>query len=126
LKHRPRGACFVTGALLILIAVGCGGSGSSNKPTEHELLEQTRATLKQELHPTSDGYGSAQFRVATGTCTIDVIATGADAPAYEGYPWTVESADGEVAIKSSANEGALTEDCNRAIERAMGWGSYSR
>jgi hypothetical protein len=107
------------GALLI---VGCGGSGSSSKPTEHELLEQTRATLKQELHPTSVGYGSAQFQVANGTCTIDVIATGADAPAYEGYPWTVESPDGEVAIKSSANEGAMTEDCNQAIEKAMGWG----
>lgn len=124
MKNRPRNTCCcAVGALLIFIAVGCGGGGSSSKPTERELLEQTRTTLKEKLHPTSDGYGSAQFRVATGTCTIDVIATGADAPAYEGYPWTVESPDGEVAIKSSANEGALTEDCNQAIESAMGWGS---
>ncbi len=56
-----------------------------------------------------------------GRCRIDVIATGVDAPAYEGYPWTVESPDGEIAIKIGAEGGAFTEDCNKAVEEAMGW-----
>lgn len=121
MKDQSRSACYwLVGAGVILIAAGCGGSGS--KPTERELLEQTQATLKEALHPTPDRYGSGQFRIPTGTCVIHVIATGADAPAYEGYPWTVESPDGEVAIKVGGEDGALQEDCNEAIEGAMGWG----
>lgn len=122
MNRSQRATCFLVGAVLILNAVGCGG-GSESKPTERELLEQTQATLKEELHPTVGQYDEGTFPGPQGgTCTIYVIATGADAPAYEGYPWTVESPDGEVAIKAGADDGALTEDCNGAIEEAMGWG----
>jgi hypothetical protein len=122
MKNRSRSTYYcAVGAVLILIAAGCGGS--SSKPTERELFTQTHNALHEELQflPGNDQYSEGDFAVPGGSCTISVIAVGAEAPAYEGYPWTVESPDGEVAIKSSANEGALTEDCNRAIEQAMGW-----
>lgn len=124
MKKKIRSGLVPSAALAIALTTafaGCGGS-SSTKPTERELLQQTRSTLSEGLQFTShDAYTEGEFVVPTGSCTINVIATGADAPAYEGYPWTVESPDGEVAIKSSANDGALTEDCNSAIEAAMGW-----
>jgi hypothetical protein len=107
--------------VIIAIATGCGGS-SASKPSERELFEQTQATLEEKLHPTVGEYEEGHFPGPHGgTRTIYAIATGADAPAYEGYPWTVESPDGEVAIKSDASGGAFTEDCNQAIEEAMGW-----
>lgn len=52
---------------------------------------------------------------------IDVIATGADAPTYAGFPWSVESPDAEVVVKVGNEGGALQEDCNAAITEAMGW-----
>lgn len=107
----------VTGAL---VAAGCGGS-EGDKPNERELLTQTRAQLSKELHPRVGRYDEGTFDVAGGTCTISVIATGADALAYAGYPWSVESPDGEVVVKVGNNEGAFQEDCNAAIAAAMGW-----
>lgn len=64
---------------------------------------------------------TAYFDVPTGTCRIDVIATGADAPTYASFPWSVESPDGEVVVKVGNESGALQEDCNAAITEAMGW-----
>lgn len=118
----------LTGCLAIALALamsGCGGSSGEakgSKPTERELLTQTRAQLSKTLHPQVDGEtDTAYFDVPTGTCRIDVIATGADAPTYAGFPWSVESPDGEVVVKVGNEGGALQEDCNAAITDAMGW-----
>ncbi|HEX3733777.1 MAG TPA: hypothetical protein VHU86_01360 [Solirubrobacterales bacterium] len=117
-----RSAGLVAGAAVAVavLVAGCGSSGGS-RSTERELLTQTRAKLREALHPKANDVGEGVFDVPTGTCTVYVIATGADAPAYEGYPWAVESPDGEVAIKVGGDDGALQEDCNVAIEEAMDW-----
>jgi hypothetical protein len=124
MKKKIRSGLVPSAALAIALTAafaGCGGS-STTKPTERELLQQTRSTLSDGLRFIShDAYTEGEFAVSTGTCTISVIATGADAPAYAGYPWSVESPDGEVVIKVGNNEGAFQEDCNAAIEAAMGW-----
>lgn len=110
-------------AALVVLASGCGGGESQvDRPTERELLTQTRAQLSKTLHPQVDTEtDTAYFDVPTGTCRIDVIATGADAPTYAGFPWSVESSDGEVVVKVGNEGGALQEDCNAAITEAMDW-----
>ena len=90
--------------------------------SERELLTPDAGAAFQDAAPEVDGdTGTASFGVPTGTCRIDVIATGADAPTYAGYQWSVESPDGEVVVKVGNEDGALQEDCNAAIADAMEW-----